>query len=236
MNRLRGSAGFTLIELVMVLAIIGVVSAFAMPSFTRYRNQEEAKEGTARVAALLRQARSDAMKTGIPHFVLFWPNPRFPAPTTLPTTVMMIVRDTNGNFQVDAGETTRNVDVRDFNLKAGVVTGYNAPGIAGPHGAGRRCCDANVVLTLAGVPINGTDFQQDQFPNFPAGHTAPTTLYGIGFTTRGIPVDLDRSTTLGSGAGTFYVTDNQFSVYAVTVGGLGEIRVRTYVPTNDTWR
>ena len=236
MNRLRSSAGFTLIELVMVLAIIGVVSAFAMPSFTRYRNQEEAKEGTARIAAQLRDARSQAMKTGIPHFVLFWPNPRFPAPVTLPTTVMMIVRDTNGNFQVDAGETTRNVDVRDFNLKAGVVTGYNAPGIAGPHGAGRRCCLSTVTTTLAGVPINGTDFQQDTTPNPPAGHTIPTNLFGIGFTTRGIPVDLDQSTMLGTGAGVFYVTDNQFSVYAVEVGGLGEIRVHTYVPTSDIWR
>ncbi len=233
MNRLRGSAGFTLIELVMVLAIIGVVSAFAMPSFTRYRNQEEAKEGTARVAAQLRDARSQAMKTGIPQFVLFWPYARFPA-ITRPTTVMMIVRDTNGNFQLDAGETTRNVDVADFNLKAGVVTGYNAAGMTPPHGAGRRCCLSTVTTTLASLPVNGTDFQPDTTAS--GAHTAPTGLFGIGFTTRGIPVDLDRGTTLGSGAGVFYVTDNQFSVYAVEVGGLGEIRVHTYVPTSDIWR
>jgi Tfp pilus assembly protein FimT len=220
----------------MVLAIIGVVSAFAIPSMTRYRNQEEVKEGTARVAGQLRAARSQAMKTGVPHFVLFWPNPNPTfGPITNPTTVMVIVRDTNGNFQLDAGETTRNVDVADFRLKFGAVTGYNQ-GQPGPHGAGRRCCDTTVVTTLAGVPPNGTDFQLDTFPNPAAGHTAPTNLYGIGFTTRGIPVDLDRSTTLGSGAGIFYMTDNQFSVYAVSVGGLGEIRVRTYVPTGDIWR
>jgi hypothetical protein len=40
---------------------------------------------------------------------------------------------------------------------------------------------------------------------------------------------------LGSGAGAFYVTDNVFNVYAVTVGGLGEIRVRTHVP-GGAWR
>lgn len=233
MNRLRGTAGFTLIELVMVLAIIGVVTAFAMPSFTRYRNQEEAKEGAQRIAGQLREVRTQAIKRGIPQFVLFWPNPRFPA-ITRPTTIMMVVQDTNGNFQFEAGEPMRNVDVADFNLKANVVTGYNAPGQTPPHPAGSRFPDDPVAGTLGTVPVNGTAFQADTTAS--GTHTAPTGLFAVGFTPRGVPVDVDRFTVLGSGAGVFYVTDNQFNVYAVTLGGLGEIRVRTYVPTNDTWR
>ncbi len=234
MNRLRGSDGFTLIELVMVLAIIGVVSAFAMPSFTRYRVQEEAKEAAQRIAAQLRDARSQSMKQGIPHFVLFWPNPQFPA-ITAPTTMMMIVRDSTPNFQYDAGEFMRTVDVGDFQLRTGAVTGYNAGGTTPPHTAGSRAPGDPTAGTLGGVPVDGTAFQEDTIPTL-VTHPNPSRLYGVGFTTRGIPVDLDRSATLGSGAGAFYVTDNVYSVYAVTVGGLGEIRVRTYVPDTDTWR
>ena len=229
MNRLRGAAGFTLVELVMVLAIIGVVSAFALPSLTRYRAQEEAKEGAQRVAAQLRDARSQAMKQGIPHAVFFWPNG-----VAGQTVIMRVLRDNNGNYQFDVGETLRDVDVTDFGLRSGVVTGYNA-GPTPPHGTGRRAPGDNAPGTLATVPAGGAEFPRDAPPVI-GTHTAFTGVQAVGFTTRGIPVPVTNSANLGGGAGAFYVTDNQFNVYAVTVGGLGEIRVRTYVPTNDTWR
>lgn len=234
MNRLRSAAGFTLIELVMVLAIIGVVTAFALPSVTRYRNQEEAREGVSRIAAQLRDARSQAMKQGIPHAVFFWPNGAGPGQPV----IMRILRDNNGNFQRDPGEVTRDVNLRDLGLgqNASVVTAYNSAAGPPPHPAGSRAPDDLGVGPLATVPAGGASFPLDVNLGPPSPHTVFTGLNAVGFTTRGLPVPVNDFASIAEGAGAFYVTDNQFAVYAVTVGGLGEIRVRTYVPGSDTWR
>ena len=70
---------------------------------------------------------------------------------------------------------------------------------------------------------NGTTF-----PTF-AGSPA------VGFTPRGIPVDLNNTTTPGSGAGAFYITDNNKTVYATVLLPLGGIRVRVLDPIQNNW-
>ncbi len=48
-------AGFTLVELAVVLLIIGIMTALAAPSINRYRMSEQTREGSQVVASALRE-------------------------------------------------------------------------------------------------------------------------------------------------------------------------------------
>ena len=61
-NTYRRQAGFTLAELLIVVAIIGILGAFAVPSFNNMMVNERIKSASFDVTAALTQARSEAIK------------------------------------------------------------------------------------------------------------------------------------------------------------------------------
>lgn len=56
------AAGFTLTELVMVIAVIGILAVMAVPSFLRYYHAAGLKSGAQQVVTLINQARELAIK------------------------------------------------------------------------------------------------------------------------------------------------------------------------------
>lgn len=67
-------AGFTLIELVLVMLLLAVVLAFAVPSLTRFTTQRTLEDETTRFLALTRFARNEAMSVGLP--IVLWIDPQ----------------------------------------------------------------------------------------------------------------------------------------------------------------
>lgn len=67
----RSNAAFTLVELVVVLLVMGILAGVATPRFGQALVQTEIDAAARRLAADLRYARSEALRTSVPQAVEF---------------------------------------------------------------------------------------------------------------------------------------------------------------------
>ncbi len=79
--RKRTQAGFTLIELMIVVAIIGILAAVAIPAFMKYIKKSKTTEATTHVQKIYLGARSYWMDRNTQEGAIVADNPQFPEPT-----------------------------------------------------------------------------------------------------------------------------------------------------------
>ena len=91
--------GFTLIETMIVVVIIGIVLAVGMPAFGGYRNDMKLRQARAQLNEDLRLARQIAVTRRAPVYIRFGT-----PPTTTDITTYKIHIDTNANGVLDTGE------------------------------------------------------------------------------------------------------------------------------------
>jgi type II secretion system protein H len=72
-RRVAGQAGFTLIELMVALSVLGVLMAIAVPTMSSHMALQEIRGSAQQVVDVLRDARDSAMNEGQPRYVLFDP-------------------------------------------------------------------------------------------------------------------------------------------------------------------
>ncbi len=221
MRNTRDSAGFSLVEMLTVLAIIGIVTAIAVPNLLRWQLREDTRSHAGNIARVLNQARATAIRRGAPTFVLF-NGPGIPQSAA--GEFAMIVVDNDADFLIGPTDNWTNFQKADGIAQE--VVGYGM-------GAG--------VPMEPGAPLSPEDNAAGTLGALAGASTcpvapAPFNVPAVGFTAQGIPVDMNTPTQWGSGAGAYYVTDDSTSVYAVVVLPLGGIRVRSLVPGQNIWR
>jgi len=262
-GRQASSAGFTLIEVITVLAIVSVVALLVYPNLIRFKEQQLTRAGATQVGGLLDEARSRASAEATPYLVYF--NERNVAADGCGSAAT-VVRDADRSYSITAGD-----DVRDVALE------YSVCQVAKPFGDPSTVVDPTIpvpeqdlaVRALGGGGLGGlvgglvggvgglvggllgggggggaapapepaTPMLADAVVNgstFPIDPDSGRPV--VAFSERGIPVDPQTPTSWGSGAGAIYVTDGRETVYAALVQPLGDVQLRVYDHVMADWR
>ena len=111
----QAEGGFTLAELVILIAVIGILSVMAVPAFLRYYQAATLKSGAQQFVALINQAREIAIKE----------NGNVCVKLSSPTQMTYALNTCAGTAWVGAGTDASG----NINLPAGITaaTGLNPP-------------------------------------------------------------------------------------------------------------
>jgi type II secretory pathway pseudopilin PulG len=216
--RRRAAAGISLLEIVVVVAIIGVVLLVAMPSMDRWFAEQRLKAAARAGADLIMLARAEAIRTGTPHVVFFGVDPdgnTMTGPNGDFAPLLAVAESVTENLTAEGNE----ISWGAVHATAKVATdngGESLPSFTPP----------------ASPPPSGSTFKD---PN------GTGRMDWLMFRPDGIPVVFDGDSgdcgnvgPAGQGGGAIYITNGKRD-YSVVVSPLGNVRVHVWQPHANDW-
>ena len=213
----RRRGGYSLIEIVVVIAIVAVAAAMTMPGITDWAVQQRVKSASRSVANALAKARSEAIRTGNNHLVFFQTDAQINplddgSGTVVPISIVNDDRPGGAgqNCLVDAGE----------------IVGF----VRGEQGVNWGVTNATTRVPTdfgTGAITTGSSFTE------PDGDPATWVL----FRPDGATLSFDAACatgTAGSGAGAVYLTNGTRDL-AIVVTPFGGLRVHSWDRQGGQW-
>ena len=222
MKRARRQAGFTMLEMVVVMAIVGIAAAMAVPSWRATMANSRLRDAAGDVADLLSAARARAISNNRTFVVYFDTGVNGgddvcgnalqdlsgnPVP-------MLVLDDANGNCCIDPGEA--------------LITRPAARGIQ--WGTDFATAASPDDTDPGGTWALGSTFRDP----------ADTQTEWVAFRADGIPVGFPNGGgactlgTPGTGAGAIYLNNNRRDM-AVVLTALGSVKVHGFEAVGGTW-
>jgi prepilin-type N-terminal cleavage/methylation domain-containing protein len=228
-RRDRRQSGFSVVELFIVISIMGILLAVAIPQTRMLMRNNETRTTAKSVADLVSYARSKAMQTGDPYLV-FIDQDTAGDPLTmgngLTASVLVVEDTTTEDCLITGGEEVWGVESFDLGIR--FQRGTTVAQVASD--VGRQ----------ASVAGTGTSFST------PANADASWILFG----SDGIPrrfaagtCDADNRSEIGRGGGVIYVAGalsgeslSNGRQYGVEITPLGAVTVHRYNWDTNAWR
>jgi prepilin-type N-terminal cleavage/methylation domain-containing protein len=223
----RGRGGYTIIELMTVIAIVGIMSAIGIAALKGYTKHEDTRKAALSVAGLLTKARTTAMATGHMTFVVFGEPTDGSAPFVAGQ-YAALVTDNNDSKAIDDLPDPADTITPIF-LPAGInqdVTIYGAHGDTGMKNTPLPSIDEHAAGGKLINLVDGTTFPVDGTVGVPV----------VAFSAQGSAVTLAPPHDWGTGAGGIYLTDSDQMVFGIVVQPLGDVRTLAFDDHDGTWK
>jgi prepilin-type N-terminal cleavage/methylation domain-containing protein len=256
------SSGFTLIEVITVVAIVGVLALIAYPNMVRFKDQQQTRAGATHMAGVLDEARSRATSEATPYLVYFNDDAGGGGDGTCAPAATM-VRDSDRTYTITPGDEVRDIALPEDSCrkikKVDEASTASMPelrlpledvstraldviGLGGLGGEGEGEGESGEGESGEGKSGSGKSTVSEarvvdavvKGATFPIDDASGRPV--IAFSERGIPVDPQNPTNWGSGAGAIYMTDGKNAVYAAVVQPLGNVQLRMFDNVSGEWR
>jgi type II secretory pathway pseudopilin PulG len=259
-GRLEESAGYTFVEAMTVVAVMGAIAAYSAPSIMHFKAAQEVQSATSQVGGMLQRVRARAASEATPYLVLFQKEEVGDGERSA---FALIVRDNDRSYSLtgpDDVETfkldprlrpevrqygealaapiyeTMLAPVADRSTAVAVDGGGSSSGNSG-EGSGTSGSTDRVSSTTSALLSTARETVKDAVKNGTTFEVSDKEgVPAIAFNERGIPVSLDAPQDWGSGAGAVYLTDNANAVYAAVLSPLGEVSTSRYDAATGTWK